>query len=68
MLTIFSDARLVTRIGYLIHVLTLFWLGGGGKFAPLVDFFNNSAGKIFIAMKLPDFLQLLIVQLLKKFH
>ena len=47
--------------------LTLLWLGGG-KCAPLVDFFNNSYRKIFIAMKLLEFLQLLIVQLLKRFH
>ena len=47
--------------------LTLFWLEG--KFAPpLVDFLNNSARKTFIAMQGLDFLQLLIVQLLKKFQ
>ena len=41
----------------------------GGKLTPsLVDFFDNSARKIFIAMKLLDFLQLFILQLLKKFH
>ena len=34
----------------------------------LVIFLNNSARENFIAMKLIDFLQLLIVQLLKKFH
>ena len=45
-----------------VFFLTLFWL------APLVDFFTYSARKIFIAMKLLDFLQLFIVQLLKKFH
>ena len=61
-----------------MNYLTLFWLGG--KFAPLVDFLtcflldcppnrlNKSARKNFIAMKLLDFLQLLILQLLKKFH
>ena len=38
-------------------------VGGGVDF-----FFNNSARKIFIAMKLLDFLQLLIMQLLKKFY
>ena len=35
---------------------------------PLVDLLNNSVRKNSIAMKLLDFLQLLIVQLLKKFH
>ena len=45
-------------------------LVGGGQICPpsLVDFFSNPARKKFIAMKLLDFLQLLIVQLLKKFH
>ena len=49
-------------------VLTLLWLGGGNFAPPLVDFLNNSARKIFIAMKLLDLLQLLIVQLVKKSH
>ena len=40
----------------------------GGQIPPLVVFFNNSARQNFMAMKLLDFLQLLIVQLLKKFH
>ena len=40
---------------------------GGDKFAPS-RFFNISARKIFIVTNLLDFLQLLIVQLFKKFH
>ena len=35
---------------------------------PKQIFSNNSVRKNFIAMKLLDYLQLLIVQLLKKFH
>ena len=50
---------LLYKLCLILYLLTLLWL---------VDFFNNSARKNFIAMKLFDFLQLLIVQLLKKFH
>ena len=43
-------------------------LVGGGQICPPGRIFNNSARKVFIDMKLLDFLQLLIVQLLKMFH
>ena len=48
--------------------LTLFWLGGEFAPPPSRYFLNNFARKNFIATKLLDILQLLIVQHLKKFH
>ena len=40
----------------------------GGQICPLVNCFNNSVRKYFIAMKLLDFSQLPTVQLFRKFH
>ena len=58
--------KLLINSGWHCHEPYFGW--GANLPSPLVNFFNNSARKIFIAMKLLAFLQLLIVQLLKKLH